>query len=85
MDPAQPIDIIFNSIGNLVVYARVAEAELAQSQTINLALVILNPQKIFKDDVRAWKRTNQAYKTWGNFKYDFCEAHLQLRENRRYN
>ena len=39
---SQPIDIIFNFIGDLVEYARAAEADLTQSQTINLALVILN-------------------------------------------
>ena len=43
-DPAQLIDIIFNSINDLVEYARYAEAELNQIQTINLALVILNRQ-----------------------------------------
>ena len=36
--------------------------------------------QILKDDIRAWKRTNQAYNTWDNFKYDFREAHLELRE-----
>ena len=79
-DPAQPINIILNSIDYLVEYARAAEAELTHSQTINLALVILNRQRIFKNDIRAWKRKNQAYKTWDNFKHDFCEAHLELRE-----
>ena len=79
-DPAQPIDIIFNSIDDLVEYARASEAELTQSQTINLALVILNKQQIFKDDIRAWKRTNHAYKTWINFKHNFCEAHLEILE-----
>ena len=63
----------------MVEYARAAEAELAQSQTINPALVILNRQQIVKDDIRAWKRTHQAYKTWDNFKHDFCEVHLELR------
>ena len=79
-DPAQPIDIIFNSIDNLVEYARASEAELTQSQTINLALVILNKQRIFKDDIRVWKRKNHAYTTWTNFKHDFREAHLELQE-----
>ena len=79
-DPDQPIDIIFNSIDDLVEYERLAEAELTQNQTISLALVILNRQLIFKDDILAWKRTNQAYKTWKNFKHDFREAHLELRE-----
>ena len=79
-DLSQPIDIIFNNIKDLVEYTRAAEAELTQSQTINLALVILNRQWIFKDDIRAWKRTNQAYKTWENFKDDFREAHLEFRE-----
>ena len=77
-DPAQPIDIIFNSIDNLVEYARAAEAELTQSQTINLALVILNKQRIFKDDIRAWKHTNHAYKTCLNFKHDFRQARLEI-------
>ena len=48
-DQAQPINIIFNFIDNLVEYASAAEAELTQSQTINFALVILNRQQIFKD------------------------------------
>ena len=52
-DTAQPIDIIFNAINDLVEYARAAEAELPQSQTINLALIILNRQQIFKDNIRA--------------------------------
>ena len=46
-DPAQPIDIIFNYIDDLVEYAGAAEVELTQIQTINLALVILNTQQIF--------------------------------------
>ena len=41
-DPVQPLDIIFNVIDNLVEYARLAETELTESQTINLSLVILN-------------------------------------------
>ena len=82
-NPAQQIDLIFNSIDNLVEYARADEAELTHSQTINLALVILHRQRIFKDDIRAWKRTNPAYKTWDNFRHDFREAHLELREKVR--
>ena len=77
-NPAQPIDIIFNSIDNLVEYTRATKAELTQSQTINLTLLILNRQRIFKDDIQAWKRTNQAYKTSDNFKHDLCEAYLEL-------
>ena len=77
---AQPINIVFNSINDLLEYVIAAESELTQSQKINLDLVILNMQKIFKDNIWAWKCTNQAYKTWDNFKYDFREAHLELRE-----
>ena len=77
---AHPTDIIFNSIEDLVEYARAAEAKLTQSQTINLALVILNKQQIFKDDVSACKRTNYAYKMWINLKHNFRGAHLELRE-----
>ena len=79
-DPSQPIDIIFNSIDNLVEYAGEDKAELNQSQTINLALIILHRQQIFKDNIRAWKHTNPEYKTWDNFKHAFQEAHLELRE-----
>ena len=77
-DLPQPIDIIFNSIDDLVEYTRAAEEELTQSQTINLALVILNRQRIFKDDIRAWKRTNQAYKTWDNFKHEVVPWFVRL-------
>ena len=70
-NPAQPMDIIFNSMDDLVKYAEAAEAELTQSQTINLALIILHKQQIFKDNIRAWKCTNPDYKTWDHFKHDF--------------
>ena len=70
-DPDQSINLIFNSIDDLVEYSREAKTELTQSQTINLALVILHRQRIFKDDIRAWKRNNLAYKIWDNFKHEF--------------
>ena len=82
-DPAQPIDLIFNYINNLVKYALASEAELTQRQTINLALVILHKKIIFKDDIREWKRTTPAYKTRDNFKHNFQESHLDLRETGR--
>ena len=59
-NPAQPIDLIFNSIDDLVEYSRESKMELTQIQKINLALVILHRQRIFKDDIRAWKRNNLA-------------------------
>ena len=71
-DPAQPIDIIFNSIDDLVEYARGAEVGLTQSQSINIVLVILNKQLIFKYDIRTWKRTTHTYKTLIHFKHNFC-------------
>ena len=52
-NPDQPIYIIFNSIDDLLKYAIAAEVELTQSQTINLAPVILHRQQIFKDDIWA--------------------------------
>ena len=70
-NPAQPIDIIFNSIDDLVEYARAAEAKLTQSQRINLALVILHIQLIFIDNICECKCTNPSYKTQDNFKHDF--------------
>ena len=78
-NPSQPIDLIFNSIDNLVKYALAAEAELTQSQTINLSLVILHKQRIFKDGICAWKCTTSAYKNWDNFKHNFREDQLELR------
>ena len=78
-DPDQSINLIFKSINDLVEYSREAKTELTQSQTINLALVILHRQRIFKDDIRTWKRNNLAYKIWGNFKHDFRETYLELR------
>ena len=42
--PSQQINIIFNSIDDLFEYARAAKAELTQSHTIKLALVILHRQ-----------------------------------------
>ena len=70
-DPAQPINSIFNSMDDLVEYAIAVEADLTQRQTINLSLVILHRHQIFRDNMRAWKRTNLAYKTWDIFKHYF--------------
>ena len=83
LNPAQPIEIIFNSVDDLVESARADEAELTQIQTINLTVFILHRQRIIKDNIWAWKRTNPAYKTWENFKQEFREAHLELRETGR--
>ena len=77
---AQPINLIFNSINDPVEYALAADSELTQSQTINLALVILHEQQMFKYDIRAWKLTTPAYKNWKHFKNNFWEAYLELRE-----
>ena len=67
-NPYQPIYIIFNAIDDLVEYARAAEAELTQSQTINLALVILDRQRIFKDNIRGGVKTHQqGEQNMGNF------------------
>ena len=57
---AQLINLIFNSINDLVEYSREAKTELTQSQTINLALVVLRKQRVFKDYIRACKRNNTA-------------------------
>ena len=82
-DWSKPINIIFNSFDDLVKYARAKEAELTQNQTINLALVILHIQQIFKDNIQSWKRTNLEYKPWDNLKHDSRKAHLELRETGR--
>ena len=47
-DPAQPINLIFNSINDLVEYDLSAESELTQSQTINLDLAISHKKRISK-------------------------------------
>ena len=35
---------------------------------------------MFKDIIRAWKRTTPEYKTWDYFKHDLREARIELRE-----
>ena len=44
---AQPMDLIVNSIDDLVKHALAAEAELTQSQKMNLALIIFHKQRYF--------------------------------------
>ena len=78
-DPSQPIYIIFNSIDNLVEYAREAKSELTQIQTINIALLTINRQRIFKDNNRAWKRIDQRTKHEKKLNMTSTKAHLELR------
>ena len=47
-NPAQPIDLIFNSINELVEYTREVKSELTQSQTMNLDLVIFKRKTNFQ-------------------------------------
>ena len=79
-DPVNPIDGIFTAINELVHYSTAANAPYTQSQTINMAYLLLNKTGVFRRWILDWNAQPPAQKIWINFKLHFRAAHQQLCE-----
>ena len=78
-DPNQPIDVIFEALSSLQTLYTAASTAMPPAHLINIALIVLTKQRIFKDEVRLWQRRDVADQTWTNFKTAFRQAHIELR------
>jgi len=77
-DISQPVDIIFNAIDDLSALATHANSPMTQQQMIDIAYVIFARQSVLQQDLRAWKRTPLADRTWANMITHFREAQNDL-------
>ena len=77
-DISQPVDIIFNAIEDLSALATHASSPMTDQQMIDIAYVIFAKQPILQQDLRDWKRTPLADKTWANMITHFRTAQNDL-------
>ena len=79
-DPAHPIDVIFNKVGDLWNLSSAARADFTEQQFINIACVILNRTGKYQPYIREWSRLPTDQHTWANFKTQFHQAQQELKE-----
>ena len=77
--PAQPIDVLFNKIEDLLDLSVAAQSDYTVQQLINIAYVIINKTGKFGEFIRKWNHST-IVKNWNNFKIFFRDAHADLRE-----
>ena len=76
------IDGIFNAIKDLQNLVELSGVSYSSSQIDNLVLIIMNPHRILRPDVRKWIRKLAVEKVGANFKTHFTQAHIELRETK---
>lgn len=79
-DTTTPIDIVFNSIKDLMEYGEMADNTYTPNQSIQKAYNILNRCGIFREAIKEWNRLANSDETWNNFKNHFRTAHEELWE-----
>jgi hypothetical protein len=77
-DISQPVDIIFNAIEDLSALANHASSPMTEQQMIDIAYVIFARQSILQQDLRDWKRTPLADRTWAAMITHFRTAQNDL-------
>lgn len=79
--PRQPVDVVFNTIDDLVEYTQMARTTFSQLQTIGKAYYIFNRSRLFDRAITEWNRKPNVQKTWANLKAHFRTAQRELRES----
>ena len=77
--PRQPVDVVFNTIDDLVEYATMARQPFSQQQTIAKAYSVFNRTRLFDRAITEWNRKIALQKTWIGLKSHFRDAQRELR------
>ena len=72
--PRQPVDLVFNTIEDLVDYAEMANTPFSQSQTIAKAYSKFNKTGLLIIAINEWNRKPSIDKTWIGLKTHFRKA-----------
>jgi hypothetical protein len=75
---ALPVDVVFNSVDDLVDLADHAGSALTDQQMIDLAYQVFSKEPLFRDNIRLWNRKPAADKTWANMLTHFRTAQTDL-------
>ncbi len=78
--PRQPVDIVFNTIEDLVDYAEMANTPFTQSQIIGKAYSKFNQTGLLSIAITEWNRKPTIQKTWIALKAHFRQARKDLKE-----
>ena len=78
--PRQPVDLVFNTVEDLVDYADMANTPYSQGQIIGMAYSKFNKTGLLSIAVNEWNRKPNIQKTWIAFKEHFRQARKELKE-----
>ena len=78
--PRQPVDIVFNTVEDLVDYAEMANSPFSQSQIIGKAYSKFNKTGLLSIAINEWNRKPDVQKTWIALKDHFRQARRELKE-----
>jgi hypothetical protein len=79
-DVNQPIEVLYQQIEDAIEFAAAGQTPYTPEQVINTGYQLVFRTGIFSDDCKIWKRRDQAYKTWPQFKLDFAVAYQEYSE-----
>jgi hypothetical protein len=77
-----PIELLFKQIDNAIEYASAGQAPYSPRQVLNIAYQLVLRTGIFVNDCKIWKKQNDGYKTWPQFKLDFAATYQDYNESR---
>ena len=78
--PRQPVDLVFNTVEDLVDYAEMANTPFSQSQIIGKAYSKFNKTGLLSIAINEWNRKPTIQKTWIGLKTHFRQARKELKE-----
>ena len=78
--PRQPVDLVFNTIEDLVEYAEMANTPFSQAQIITKAYSKFNKTGLLSVAINEWNRKPAIQKTWIGLKTHFRQARKELKE-----
>ena len=78
--PRQPVDIVFNTVEDLVDYAEMANTPYSQAQIIGMAYTKFNRTGLLSIAINEWNRKPTVQKTWIALKAHFRQARKELKE-----
>ena len=76
---SDPIGSIWNKIEDLAELTELALRPFSEQQLTDFAFIIINKQRAFRNDVRAWMRLPAHNQTYAALKLHFTAAHTELR------
>jgi len=65
---SHPVDIVYNTIDNLLEFYEYALMQISPNQAVNLACVVFAKNPILLQDLQAWNCNPAEFRTWDAMK-----------------